>query len=73
MPEHIVVGWLWRTFSSFGKVYDAFIPASSRKGRGFCFGFVRFGDMETAKKIVVNTNNCDTGGRNLVVKVATFG
>ncbi|XXG62943.1 hypothetical protein AAC387_Pa05g1227 [Persea americana] len=29
-------------FSSFGQVMDVFIPASSRRVRGRCFGFARF-------------------------------
>lgn len=36
------VEWLSSAFSQFGKVVDAFIPNSSRKGRSGCFGFVRF-------------------------------
>lgn len=32
-----------------------------------------FGDMKTAEKAVKNTNGFILGGRNLVVKVTTFG
>lgn len=40
MPEDTQVKWLMWAFSRFGKAVDAFIPASSRRGRHKCFGFV---------------------------------
>lgn len=42
--------------SSVGMVFDAFIPASSGRGRATCFGFVRLGHMEAAMKGVKMMN-----------------
>ncbi|XXG74014.1 hypothetical protein AAC387_Pa07g2840 [Persea americana] len=41
LPENTAVDWLRSVFSPYGYIYDAFIPAKSRRGKGFCFGFVR--------------------------------
>ena len=38
LPELTVSDQLRLAFSSVGRVFNAFIPASSRKGRGFCLG-----------------------------------
>lgn len=43
LPEVTSIDWLRAEFSSLGKVWDAFILASSRKGRGKCFGFASLG------------------------------
>lgn len=56
MPEEVAVEWLWKSFSSFRKVADAFIPASSRRGKGFCFGFMRFEDRKAADRDIQMLN-----------------
>lgn len=50
LPEATGADQLRNAFSPMGKVYDAFIPASGRRRRGMCFGFVRFGEMETGRR-----------------------
>lgn len=52
LPEITAADQLRFAFSPVGSVIDAFIPASSGRGRGFCSGFVRFGDMEMAVRAV---------------------
>lgn len=61
------------SFSFFWKPYDAFIPASIRRGKDFCFGFVRFGDKETTTWAVEGMNGRHVSGRGLTVKEASFG
>lgn len=73
LPELTVADQLRLAFSSVGRVFDVFIPASSRRGRGFCFGFVRFGSMETAARAVNLMNGRSFAGRMLEVNVAKFG
>eukprot|EP00268_Persea_americana_P005521 TRINITY_DN11860_c0_g1_i8.p1 TRINITY_DN11860_c0_g1~~TRINITY_DN11860_c0_g1_i8.p1 ORF type:complete len:265 (+),score=50.75 TRINITY_DN11860_c0_g1_i8:689-1483(+) len=73
LPENTAVGWLRSVFSPYGYIYDAFIPAKSRRGKGFCFGFVRFSDRETATRAVQSMNGRSVGGRSLLVKVASLG
>ena len=73
LPENTTVDWLRSVFSPYGYIYDAFIPAKSRRGKGFCFGFVRFSDRETATRAVQSMNGRSVGGRSLLVKVASFG
>lgn len=72
-PEDIGVAWLWKSFSSFRKVVGAFIPASSRRGRSFCFVFVRFEDRRNAVRAIPALNGSFCGGWELVVKIASFG
>lgn len=52
MPEDTQVKWLMWAFSRFGKVVDAFIPASSRRGRHKCFGIVPFRYRFIAEKAI---------------------
>ena len=52
LPKNMVVDWLQASFSQFGKIFYASIPSSSRRGKGFCFGFVRFGDRNSANRAV---------------------
>lgn len=73
LPELTVADQLRLAFSSVGRVFDVFIPASSRRGRGFCFRFVRFGSMETAVRAVNLMNGRSFAGRGLEVNVAKFG
>lgn len=73
MPEEVAVEWLWKSFSSFRKVADAFIPASSRRGKGFCFGFMRFEDRKEADRAIQMLNGSNCGGWKIVVKIASFG
>ena len=73
LPELIVSDQLRLAFSSVGRVFDAFIPASSRKGRGFCFGFVRFGNLGSPLKAVGMMNGRSFVGRILEVNIARFG
>jgi hypothetical protein len=73
LPELTVPDQLRLAFSSVGRVFDVFIPASSRRGRGFCFGFVRFGSMEIAVRAVNLMNGRSFAGRKLGVNVAKFG
>lgn len=73
LPELTVPDQLRLAFSSVGRVFDVFIPASSRRGRGFCFGFVRFGNMEIAVRAVNLMNGRSFAGRKLGVNVAKFG
>lgn len=73
LPEVTVAEQLKIAFSPMGKVFDAFIPASSGRGRGVFFGFVRFREMETAIKAVDATNGKIFAGRKMEIKVAKFG
>lgn len=73
LPELTVADQLRLAFSPAGKVYDAFIPASSRRGRGCCFGFVGFENLGTATKAVTMMNGKRFAGRLLEVNVARFG
>lgn len=73
LPEITAADQLRFAFSPVGRVIDAFIPASSRRGRGFCSGFVRFGNMETAVRAVKLMNGKRFAGRKLEVNVAKFG
>lgn len=41
LPESFFAEKLRKVFSTFGRVADSFIPASSRRGNGKCFGFVQ--------------------------------
>ena len=73
LPEVTRVNQLRNAFSSMGKVFDAFIANSSRRGRGVYFGFVRFADMGTAVKAVEKMNGMIFVGRKMEVMVARFG
>lgn len=73
MPEDVHVEWLKRTFSFYGKVVDAYIPASTRRGKGWCFGFVRFREMNLALRAINVVHGNSLGGRKLVVNIARFG
>lgn len=72
MLESTSTKWLRVVFSWFGKVMDAFIPLSSKRGKGWCFGFVRFREYSLALKAVKAMNGCSLGGRRLTVKIASF-
>lgn len=52
---------------------NAFITASSSRGRGFCFGFVRFKDNKITIKAAELMTGGSFGGRRLVVNLAKFG
>lgn len=73
LPEVTFAEQLRIAFSSVGRVFDAFIPASGRRGRGFCFDFVCFADMGTALRAVKMLDGASFAGRVLEVNVAKFG
>ena len=73
MPESTSAEWLRAVFSWFGKVIDAFIPLSSRRGKVWCFGFVRLREYSLPLKAVKAMNGCSLGGRRLTIKIASFG
>ena len=50
-----------------------FIPASSRRGRGRCFGFVRFQGRNLAMKAVDAMDGYNLGGRRMAVNIAKYG
>lgn len=52
---------------------DAFIPDSSRRGTGKCFGFVRFRGKRLAMKCIEALNGSRVIGRMIVVKIASYG
>lgn len=68
--EVAIVDQLRLAFTFVGRVYDAFILASGKQGRGVCFSFVRFGGMETALKAVNMMNGRTFAGRQLEVNMA---
>lgn len=43
------------------------------RGKGLCFGFVRFGDRNSENRAVECMNGKIVGEKRLLVKVATFG
>ena len=73
IPEATGVDQLRNAFSPMGKVFYAFIPVSSRRGKGVCFGFVRFGEMGTPIKAVDRMDVKLFADRKLKVNVARFG
>lgn len=73
LPEPTLADHLRHAFVPVGKVFDAYIPPSSCRGNGACFGFVRFGDMKTAIKAVELMDGYIFAGRRLAVNVARYG
>lgn len=56
MLENAPVVCLRFAFSCFGKAADAYIPLSSTRGKGKCFGFVRFRGHIAAQKAIAAMN-----------------
>lgn len=54
-------------------MHDAFIPGSSRRGQGRCFGFFQFGHRRVAMKAVSFMDSYRQCGRRLIVKLVTYG
>lgn len=63
LPEFALVYWLREMCSWFGKVVDAFIPESSRRGTGKCFGFVQFREERLAVKCIEALCGSNVDGR----------
>ena len=65
LPEVTVAKQLRIAFSLVGRVFYAFIYASSRRGRGFCFGLVHFADLGTTLRAVKMMDGASSAGRVL--------
>lgn len=57
---------------SFGKVADTFIPDSSRRRKGKCFGFVRFWEKKGSLE-VESLDGSSIGRRKILVNLARLG
>lgn len=66
LSESTTVEQLTRVFFRFGKLADVFIPISSRRGQGKCFGFLRFWEKKEAWNAVDVVDGRLLEGRNLV-------
>lgn len=72
LPESISVEKLRNVFSSFGRVADSFIPTSSRRGKGKCFGFVRYWESIAASHAVDSMNRSFISGIRIVVNIVKY-
>ena len=63
----IVDDELREAFSEFGEIVSAIIVRDRISGRSRGFGFVEFGDEESAQKAKEGMNGKDIGGRALKV------
>lgn len=73
LPESTQVDQLRFLFSSFGVVLDVLIPASSRRGRGRCFGFLTFKERSISFKAVDAMDGYSLGGRRMTDNIAKYG
>lgn len=61
---------LTEMFSSFGEISSAQVVTDRDTGRSKGFGFVEFGDAQSAKAAISEMNGKDVGGRALTVNEA---
>lgn len=73
LSESISVEKLRNVFSSFGRLADSFIPASGRRGKGKCFGFVRYWESKATSHALDSMNGSFIGRRRIVVNIAKYG
>lgn len=73
IPESTSAEQLRSVLSPFGRVVDSFIPASGRRGKGKCFGFVRFWERRASLLAMDSMNGSLLGGRRMVVNIAKYG
>lgn len=73
LQESTSIGTLRNVFSSFGRFGDSFIPVSGCRGKGKCFGFVRYWESTAASHAVDSMNGSFIGGRRIVVNIAKYG
>ncbi|KAH7852391.1 hypothetical protein Vadar_024282 [Vaccinium darrowii] len=71
IPDKLDQSWLVTTFSKFGIVKDAFIPAKKSR-RGSRFGFVRYDCSVSAGVAVHRANGMRIWNYKLHVKMASF-
>ncbi|KAH7856529.1 hypothetical protein Vadar_002504 [Vaccinium darrowii] len=64
--------WLRKTFSNYGVVRDAFIPAKRSSKTGSKFGFVRYDCSVSADMAILKANGMEVEDKKLVVKLADF-
>lgn len=73
IPEGYDQSWLWKTFSNYGVVKDAFVPNKRSIRTGNRFGFVRFDCHISAGMAIAKTNGVWVNDKKLFVKEAVFG
>lgn len=61
---------LRQAFSEFGAITEANVVQDRETGRSRGFGFVTFGDKESAEKAVSAMNQAEIGGRTVNVNFA---
>ncbi|KAL7251903.1 hypothetical protein ACSBR1_013703 [Camellia fascicularis] len=72
LPESMDSRSLYKLFSKFGVVKDAFIPSKRRKSTNTRFGFIRY-DCSISTRIAEQTNGLWVDDILLVVKTAEYG
>lgn len=72
IPDDCTNGDLWRRFSSYGKMRDAFIP-NKKDGHGNTFAFIRFAEVEDVSGLEGRLSNSYMGSLKVTANVMKFG